>query len=102
MHDRFCDSGAGFQYLSLRNQHGAGISVNLGSFSRTVYFQAFVYLTSYNHAGHSRQEVDGHAQFMQGIKPAMGYNGSFGYRRNTPWLRAEASPFGTASRSPTH
>ncbi|XP_067934118.1 sperm microtubule associated protein 1-like [Watersipora subatra] len=73
--DRFSESGAGFQYLSLRNQHGAG---------------------------HSRQEVDGHAQFMKGIKPITGFNGAYGYRRNTPWLRTEPSPFGTASRSPTH
>jgi hypothetical protein len=46
--------------------------------------------------------VDGHAQFMQGIKPVIGYNGKFGYRRNNPWLRAEPSPFGTATTSPLH
>jgi len=73
--DRFHQSGAGYQYLSLRNQHGAG---------------------------HSRGDVDGHSQFMQGIKPIVGPNGDFGFRRNTPWLRNEPSPFGTASRSPTH
>ena len=53
-------------------------------------------------SGHSRELVDGHAQFMQGIKPAIGYNGDFGFRRNTPWLRQSPSPFGTASRSPAH
>lgn len=39
---------------------------------------------------------------MQGIKPAIGYNGQYGFRRNTPWLRQSPSPFGTASRSPAH
>lgn len=73
--DYFHEQGTGYQYLSLRNQFGAG---------------------------HSSELTDGHAQFMQGIKPVTGYNGKFGYRRNTPWLRTEPSPFGTASRSPTH
>lgn len=67
--------GDGFQYLKHRNAAGAG---------------------------HSREDVDGHAQFMQGVKPVIGYNGKFGYRRNTPWLRHEPSPFGTSSRSPAH
>ena len=57
-------------------------------------------LTSFS--GHSRELVDGHAQFMQGVKPVVGYNGSFGYRRNVPWLRAVTSPFGASSRSPSH
>lgn len=73
--DYFEEKGAGYQYVSLRNEAGAG---------------------------HSRELVDGHAQFMQGIKPAMGYNGEYGFRRNTPWLRQSPSPFGTASRSPAH
>jgi hypothetical protein len=73
--DRFALEGKGYMYLSKRNQHGAG---------------------------HSRDLVDGHSQFMQGIKPLVGYNGKFGYRRNNPWLRTMPSPFGTASTSPTH
>lgn len=73
--DRFHTAGAGYNYLSMRNQFGAG---------------------------HSRSSVDGHSQFMEGIKPVMGYNGRFGYRRNTPWLRQMPSPFGTASTSPTN
>lgn len=52
--------------------------------------------------GYSNELCDGHAQFMQGIKPAIGYNGPYGFRRNTPWLRQSPSPFGTASRSPAH
>ncbi|ELU01856.1 hypothetical protein CAPTEDRAFT_220747 [Capitella teleta] len=73
--DKFQARGAGFQYLSLRNQFGAG---------------------------HSPETVNGHAQFMQGVAPIVGYNGLFGYRRNTPWLRQKTSPFGTSSTLKTH
>ncbi|XP_060560125.1 sperm microtubule associated protein 1-like [Ruditapes philippinarum] len=73
--DYFEERGPGSQYVSLRNEAGAGYSSELR---------------------------DGHAQFMQGIKPAIGYNGQFGFRRNTPWLRQSPSKFGTASRSPAH
>lgn len=73
--DKFAREGPGSHYLLLRNQTGMG---------------------------HSRETIDGHGQFMQGVKPVLGFNGSFGYRRNTPWLRKEPSPFGTASRSPCH
>lgn len=73
--DRFNSGGAGYNYLTMRNQFGAG---------------------------HSAELVDGHAQFMSGVQPVKGYNGDYGFRRNTPWLRASPSPFGTASRSPTH
>ena len=55
----------------------------------------------YFNSGHSREQTDGHAQFMQGIKPVIGYNGKYGYRRNNPWLRNQPSPFGTGSTSPT-
>jgi len=73
--DTFHAQGPGFRYLALRNAFGAG---------------------------HSRENLDGHAQFMSDIRPITGYHGPFGFRRNTPWLRALPSPFGTASRSPTH
>lgn len=73
--DRFQEQGAGVYYLRLRNQFGAG---------------------------HSRETIDGHSQFMTGLKPIVGYNGRYGYRRNNPWLRQMPSPFGTASTSPTH
>jgi len=73
--DRYHAQGAGHVYLANRNQFGAG---------------------------HSRESVDGHSQFMAGIKPVTGYHGPYGFRRNTPWLRMQPSPFGTASRSPTH
>jgi flagellar motor protein MotB len=73
--DRFYETGAGYQYLSLRNQHGAG---------------------------HSRDTIDGHGQFMTGVQPVVGYNGRFGYRRTNPWLRQVPSPFGVATNSPIH
>lgn len=73
--DEFARTGPGSHYLFRRNQFGMG---------------------------HSRETIDGHGQFMQGVKPVIGFNGNYGFRRNTPWLRKEPSPFGTASRSPCH
>ncbi|XP_019630109.1 PREDICTED: uncharacterized protein LOC109474278 [Branchiostoma belcheri] len=72
--DRFHTYGGGHQYLSKRNQFGAG---------------------------HSRELVDGHAQFMSDVKAMNGYHGPFGFRRNTPELRTRPSPFGLDPRSPT-
>uniref|UniRef100_A0A0B6ZXA9 Uncharacterized protein n=1 Tax=Arion vulgaris TaxID=1028688 RepID=A0A0B6ZXA9_9EUPU len=66
--DNFHQKGPGFKYLSLRNLCGAG---------------------------HSQETIDGHAQFMQGIRGVSGYNGLYGFRRNTPWLRKTPTPFGT-------
>jgi hypothetical protein len=66
--DSFYKGGAGFRYLSLRNKCGAG---------------------------HSQEIIDGHAQFMQGIVGVSGYNGLYGFRRNTPWLRKAPTAFGT-------
>ncbi|BFZ22282.1 hypothetical protein BsWGS_25321 [Bradybaena similaris] len=73
--DKFHQKGPGFQYLSLRNQAGAG---------------------------HSQEAVDGHAQFMNGITSVYGYNGKFGFRRNTPWLRKTPTQFGQHIIFPTH
>ncbi|KAI8492421.1 hypothetical protein Bbelb_298740 [Branchiostoma belcheri] len=72
--DRFHTYGGGHQYLSKRNMFGAG---------------------------HSRELVDGHAQFMSDVKAMNGYHGPFGFRRNTPELRTRPSPFGLDPRSPT-
>ncbi|XP_025080607.1 uncharacterized protein C17orf98-like [Pomacea canaliculata] len=72
--DAFYTHGAGFQYLSLRNKVGAG---------------------------HSHETINGHAQFMQGVKPVTSYNGRYGFRRNTPWLRQLPSPFVPNIISPT-
>ncbi|XP_039268397.2 uncharacterized protein LOC120343323 [Styela clava] len=73
--DRFHYIGDGHIYIQKRNRSGAG---------------------------YSREFVDGHDQFLSEIKPMNSYNGRFGFRRNTPTLRNCPSPFGTASRSPTH
>lgn len=73
--DKFHTQGAGFNYLSLRNHFGAG---------------------------HSQDTIDGHAQFMQGIRPVSSYNGKYGFRRNTPWLRKTPTPFEPATIFPTN
>ena len=43
--------------------------------------------------GHSTSQVGGHGLFMENIHPLNGFNGSFGFRRNTPWLRNQPSVF---------
>lgn len=75
VYERFFKQGAGFKYLTRRNMTGAG---------------------------HSKEQVSGHAQFMQGIKPINGFNGQFGYRRTTPSLRKHPSEFGVATCSPIY
>jgi len=52
--------------------------------------------------GHSSEAIDGHGQFMTGLQPIDGYNGKFGYRRNTPCLRREPSTFGVPTDLPLH
>ncbi|KAK3106036.1 hypothetical protein FSP39_011456 [Pinctada imbricata] len=69
------EKGNGSQYLNLRNRSGAG---------------------------HSEELTDGHAQYLSGLKPIIGYHGYYGYRRNTPCLRKFPSPFGITPNSPTH
>ncbi|XP_029637309.1 uncharacterized protein C17orf98-like [Octopus sinensis] len=54
-----------------------------------------IYLSQRNKsgAGHSRELTSGHSSFMCDIQPIIGYNGLFGYRRNTPQLRMQPSLF---------
>uniref|UniRef100_A0A2C9L690 Uncharacterized protein n=1 Tax=Biomphalaria glabrata TaxID=6526 RepID=A0A2C9L690_BIOGL len=73
--DKFHREGAGAVYLKLRNEFGAG---------------------------HSQETINGHAQFMQGVKEVQGYNGKYGFRRNTPFLRQQPTPFEPAIILPTH
>ena len=47
----------------------------------------------YIYEGHSRETIDGHAHCMTGLPQVRGYNGEFGYRRNSPWLRRQPSCF---------
>lgn len=64
--DKFYDKGMMGTYIKLRNSAGAG---------------------------HSTSQVGGHGLFMENIHPLNGFNGSFGFRRNTPWLRNQPSVF---------
>ncbi|XP_062900309.1 sperm microtubule associated protein 1-like isoform X2 [Mobula hypostoma] len=73
--DRFQLSGAAACYLRERNKNGAG---------------------------HSADQVKGHSLFLTEIKPVFGYNGLYGYRRNTPTLRRLPSSFGVTTPSPIH
>ncbi|KAM9397221.1 sperm microtubule associated protein 1-like [Salvelinus alpinus] len=53
-------------------------------------------------AGHSREQVSNHSGLMSDIKPLIGYNGRFGFRRNTPNLRRNPSSFGEVSTFQLH
>lgn len=73
--DNFFENGAGYQYLTRRNIHGAG---------------------------HSHDVIDGHSHFMAGVRPVYGFNGRYGYRRNNPGLRQQPSTFGVVTKDPIH
>lgn len=62
---------------------------------------AAFYLMSRNNtgSGHSAEHMSGHGQFLSSIKPVIGYNGLYGYRRNTPSLRRMPSAFGIVTKS---
>lgn len=64
--DRFYKDGQMGKYINLRNETGAG---------------------------HSTEMAGGHGTFMTNVSPMNGFNGPFGFRRNTPWLRDEPSSF---------
>ncbi|XP_078385269.1 sperm microtubule associated protein 1-like [Cetorhinus maximus] len=68
------------------------------------YGPAQRYLTKRNvyGAGHSRDQIVGHRGFLANLKPMDGYNGRFGFRRNTPSLRQKPSIFGETSCLPLH
>ncbi|KAM4706000.1 sperm microtubule associated protein 1 [Rhinophrynus dorsalis] len=73
--DRFQFKGAAAHYLLTRNNNGAG---------------------------HSAEYTRGHGLFLSSTNPVFGYNGQFGYRRNTPSLRRMPSPFGIVTYSPIY
>ena len=75
-----------------------------GEFSNELYikFNALEYLMFASFlsffircytVGHSTDVVGGHDLFMTNSTPINGYNGPFGFRRNTPWLRENPSSF---------
>ncbi|XP_075684842.1 sperm microtubule associated protein 1 [Rhinoderma darwinii] len=70
--DRFQHQGAAALYLVTRNSSGSG---------------------------HSAEHTRGHGLFLSSTKSVIGYNGLYGYRRNTPSLRRMPSPFGIVTKS---
>ncbi|XP_030634920.1 uncharacterized protein C17orf98-like [Chanos chanos] len=53
-------------------------------------------------AGRSKEQVSNHSGLLMDIKPLIGYNGRFGFRRNTPKLRQNSSSFGEVTSSPLY
>ena len=83
VHDDFFKSGAGFRYLSLRNQFGNGIL--------RKFIQLLIQIIILNYVkGHHPETVDGHNRYMADQPRVMiSYNNMNGYRRNIPKLRTE-------------
>ncbi|KAJ6666666.1 hypothetical protein lerEdw1_020390 [Lerista edwardsae] len=65
---------------------------------------AALYLLNRNKAGagHSLAQVRGHQLHLSSVKPIFGYNGAYGYRRNTPSLRRRPSSFGILTKLPIY
>ncbi|KAM4031615.1 sperm microtubule associated protein 1 isoform 1-T1 [Anomaloglossus baeobatrachus] len=59
--------------------------------------QIYLNKRNWSGAGHSRTLFSGHSSFLSSVRPPIGYNGRFGYRRNTPSLRSKSSCFGEIS-----
>ncbi|XP_072507808.1 sperm microtubule associated protein 1-like [Notamacropus eugenii] len=53
-------------------------------------------------AGHSMEETQGHDFLFSSLKPILGYNGPYGYRRNCPNLRKNPATFGILTHLPIH
>ncbi|XP_068942198.1 sperm microtubule associated protein 1-like [Petaurus breviceps papuanus] len=53
-------------------------------------------------AGHSIEEIQGHDFLFSSLKPVLGYNGPYGYRRNCPTLRKIPATFGVLTHLPIH
>ncbi|KAL8175716.1 UNVERIFIED_CONTAM: hypothetical protein K2H54_006099 [Gekko kuhli] len=56
--------------------------------------QRYLNRRNWSGAGHSLQQVAGHHLYLSDAKPIRGFNGRYGYRRNTPDLRTRSSCFG--------
>ncbi|THD20223.1 hypothetical protein D915_008849 [Fasciola hepatica] len=72
---RFAEHGPPAQYLRLRNVHGCG---------------------------RSPEVFEGHNYSDTAPTTVIGYNGMFGYRRNTPFLRKNPSSFGIVTDLPLY
>ncbi|KAG9474062.1 sperm microtubule associated protein 1 [Eleutherodactylus coqui] len=64
--------------------------------------QRYLYERNLSGAGYSLTLNTGHSSFLSNVHPPVGYNGRFGYRRNTPSLRNKSSCFGEISPFPFH
>ncbi|KAF6092554.1 hypothetical protein HJG60_001712 [Phyllostomus discolor] len=62
--------------------------------------QRYLNRRSWAGAGHSLQQVTGHSYYNADLKTNRGFNGRFGYRRNTPALRQRSSVFGEVTPFP--
>lgn len=67
----------------------------------SIYF-GWMIISIYFYTGHSPEQVAGHHLYLMGAKPATGWNGRYGYRRNTPDLRTRSSCFGEVTWLPIH
>ena len=67
------------------------------------YLNTYFKLRNSNGIGHSLENIGGHRASSSGAVPLHGWNGEFGFRRNTPTLRQTPSPFGVQTyRLPLH
>ncbi|XP_055512782.1 uncharacterized protein C17orf98-like [Leucoraja erinacea] len=64
--------------------------------------QRYLSKRNINGAGHAFNEFIGHRGYLMDAKPIFGYNGQFGYRRNTPGLRLKPHIFGDIFNLPLH
>ncbi|XP_008687212.1 uncharacterized protein C17orf98 homolog isoform X1 [Ursus maritimus] len=88
--DYFHIFGEGQRYLNRRNWAGAGKCHLAFQPRRGPPWKS----------GHSLQQVTGHDHYNAELKTIKGFNGRFGYRRNTPSLRQRPSVFGEVTQFP--
>ncbi|XP_043394773.1 uncharacterized protein C17orf98-like [Chelonia mydas] len=92
--------------LLQRTGQANGATSSSGKMAECFQFSsaAALYLILRNKAGagHSAAHVGGHQLFLTSVKPLVGYNSTYGYRRNTPSLRRQSSLFGLVTNLPIH
>ncbi|KAK2503569.1 hypothetical protein MC885_009038 [Smutsia gigantea] len=105
--DYFHVFGQGQRYLNRRNWAGAGKChfalptspwYHLGGVVCVPQFKERYWAR--DRPGHSLQQVTGHDHYNADLKMIKGFNGQFGYRRNTPALRQRPSVFGEVTQFP--
>ncbi|XP_043530561.1 uncharacterized protein C17orf98-like [Chiloscyllium plagiosum] len=91
--------------LKRTNQDHGGTSSNgwlVDYFYNYGPAQRYLHKRNMYGAGHSYNQIVGHRGFLADLKPIDGYNGRFGFRRNTPGLRLKPSNFGEVTDFPLH